>query len=87
MSAMIWVTLIGLAAAAGTTIALFPQCIKSWRTKKTGDLSLIMYVLLTSGVFLWLIYGAIIRDLPLILANAVSFVAVASTLFLKIKYG
>ncbi len=84
---MAWEMLIGLVAATATTTALFPQVFKSWRTKQTGDLSLLMYVLLGSGAFLWLVYGAIISDLPLILANAVSLVAVASMLFLKIRYG
>ncbi len=84
---MAWETFLGLVAATATTIGLFPQLIKSWRTKQTGDLSILMYVLLTSGVLLWLVYGALISDLPLILANAVSLIAVASTLFLKIRYG
>ncbi len=81
------VTLIGLAAATLTTVATFPQVIKSWRTKKTDDISLLMYATLTVGVILWLVYGTLIRDLPVILANAFTFIIVASVLGLKIKYG
>lgn len=84
---MVWETFLGLVAATATTIGLFPQLIKSWRTKQTGDLSIWMYLLLTVGVFLWFVYGMIINDLPVILANGISFVCVASTLFLKVRYG
>ena len=84
---MDWITLLGLVAAACTTTALFPQAIKSWKTKKTLDLSMPMCVLLTLGVALWLVYGLLINNIPLIVANAVSLLATSSTFYLKIKYG
>ncbi len=79
-------TIIGLIAAACTTIAYLPQAIKTIITKDTKSLSLLMYIIITVGVFLWLIYGIIIRDLPLILANAITFLFTATILVLKIKY-
>lgn len=84
---MEWITIIGLFAAVTTTTSLFPQMVKSWRTKKTTDLSLPMCVLLTAGIMIWLVYGFLISDLPILAANSVSLVAVATTLLLKIKYG
>ncbi|MBN1544395.1 SemiSWEET transporter [Candidatus Woesearchaeota archaeon] len=80
-------TIIGLLAATGTTASFIPQVLKIYRTKKTTDLSLKMYAILTTGVFLWLVYGIIERDLPIILANAITFIFSSSILALKIKHG
>ena len=83
---MTLITVLGLLAASLTTISFLPQIIKIWKTQKTGDISFIMYITLVTGVFLWLIYGFLIKDLPLILANLVTLILVSSVLFLKIKY-
>ena len=45
-----------------------------------------MLVLFGSGVFLWLIYGICIRELPVIAANAITFVLITTILILKIRY-
>jgi MtN3 and saliva related transmembrane protein len=79
-------TVIGLLAACCTTIAFLPQAIKAIRTKHTRDLSLVMYSLFTSGVLLWLIYGILRNDCPVIIANAVTLLFAATILFLKIRY-
>ncbi|OIO20143.1 MAG: hypothetical protein CO029_03930 [Candidatus Magasanikbacteria bacterium CG_4_9_14_0_2_um_filter_41_10] len=80
------VTIIGLLAATGTTISFLPQAIKTIKTKETKDLSVGMYVVLTTGVFLWLVYGIILNDIPLIAANAVTFIFTSTILILIIKY-
>jgi len=82
-----WTTLIGLVAATCTTCSFLPQVIKILRTKRTKDVSLLMYTILTTGLFLWLIYGFILKDLPLILANTVSFTLSMCVLVLKIRHG
>lgn len=83
---MIWITIIGLLAAAATTIAFLPQVVRSWRTKKTEDISLSMYLIMVTGGFLWLSYGLLINDLPLVVANVITLSLTISTLFLKIRY-
>ena len=83
---MTLITVLCLLAASLTTISFLPQIIKIWKTQKTGDISFVMYIILVTGVFLWLIYGFLIKDLPLILANLVTLILVSSVLFLKIKY-
>jgi len=80
-------TLIGLAAAFCTTAAFLPQVIKTWRTRSTKDISLAMFLVFTSGIFLWLVYGLIIRDLPLIAANGVTFVLSGTILYFKLRHG
>ena len=80
------ITIIGLIAAALTTISVLPQVIKSWKSKETKNLSLPTYIILLAGIILWLIYGILIKNLPIILANIVSLILISSVLFLKIKY-
>ena len=81
-----YITIIGLTAAILTTIAQLPQAIKTFKTKKARDISLGMYVLLVVGVFLWLVYGLIIKDAPVIFANAITLILVSTILGFKIKY-
>lgn len=79
-------TVIGLLAAVCTTISFLPQAIRVIRTRQTRDISLWMYVIFSTGVFLWLIYGIVIKDLPVITANFVTFIFTLTILVLKIKY-
>ena len=81
------VTLLGLAAAFCTTIAYLPQVVQAWRTRSTKDLSLPMLLVLTTGLLLWLIYGVIIRDVPLIAANSVTFALTGTILYFKLRHG
>ena len=80
------VTVIGLIAAACTTFAYVPQAIKIIKTKDTKSLSLIMYVIMTIGIVLWLSYGILLKDLPIIIANTVTLIFAGIILVLKIKY-
>ncbi len=78
-------TLIGLAAAFCTTVSYFPQVIKAWRTRSTGDLSLKMMLLLFAGLSLWVLYGVRKGDAVIILANVVSLLLLANLIFVKAK--
>jgi MtN3 and saliva related transmembrane protein len=80
-------TCFGLAAAFCTTVAYVPQVVKAWRSKRTADISLGMFTLMVTGITLWLIYGLMMSDLPLILSNAVTLALVASILALKLRHG
>lgn len=79
-------TLIGLAAGFCTTAAFLPQVIKTWKSKSAKDLSLGMYSIFCTGVLLWLIYGIMITDLPIILANAITLILAISILFFKLTF-
>lgn len=79
-------TIIGLFAGTLATISFLPQVIKAWKSKQTKDISLPMYILFVIGVSLWLIYGLMINELPVILANAVTLILAGIILTLKLKY-
>ncbi len=80
------VTILGLIAAICTTISFLPQAIKTIKTKQTKDLSLGMYSVLTTGIILWIIYGILIGDLPIILANGITGIFTTTILILIVKY-
>lgn len=80
------ITILGFVAAALTTISFMPQAVKTIKTKHTKDISLGMYIVLTTGVFLWFIYGIFINDLPILLANGVTLLFIVTILIMKIKY-
>lgn len=77
--------LIGPLAAILTTASFIPQVIQVLRTKNTEGISLGMYAMFVTGVFLWLIHGLMIQDLPVIAANAVTFILASIVLIMKIK--
>jgi MtN3 and saliva related transmembrane protein len=74
------ITVLGLVAAAFTTASFVPQVVKTWRSGSSADLSLGMYSLFTVGIVLWLVYGVLIRDLPIILANVITLLLVLTVL-------
>jgi len=79
------ISFLGFAAATCTTLAFVPQVVRIWRTRSTRDISLGMFVVLTTGVLLWLIYGLIIHDLPLVVANGLTFALSLTILVLKLR--
>lgn len=80
-------TILGVAAGFCTTLAFLPQVLKTWRTRSTADISLGMFLVMVLGIILWLIYGALLGDLPLIAANSVTLFLAGAILALKIKHG
>jgi MtN3 and saliva related transmembrane protein len=84
---------VGILAAATTVVGVamslsyFVQIAKILKTKSAKDLSLIMFTVFCIGLTLWLLYGLAIKNLPLIIVNAVSVVAAYILLGLILKYG
>ena len=83
---MNWITIMGFIAASLTTFAFLPQVIKTWRMKETRDISLWMYLVFTIGVSLWLGYGILIGDYPVLIANGATLILALTILIAKIRY-
>ena len=79
-------TLIGLIAGLLTSIAALPQVVKTWRSRHARDLSIWQPLLLSLGVALWLIYGMLISDTPLILANITPLICNLLLTVMKLKF-
>lgn len=81
------ITVIGLLAGGLTTIAFLPQVLKTWKSKSAKDISLEMFLTFCTGVFLWIIYGLCVGDIPVIVANIMTFIFASTILYFKFKYG
>ena len=80
-------TTIGLVAGTLTSIASIPQVVKTLKTRHVRDISVWQPLLLAFGVALWMVYGILINDLPLILANITPLICNAVLTGMKIRYG
>lgn len=77
---------IGILAGALTTIAFLPQVMRIFKTKHTKDLSLITFSIFTIGVFLWFVYGLLLKEIPIIVANGITFILSTVIVVMKIRY-
>ncbi len=80
---MNWIEIVGLAGAALSSITFIPQVYKAWQTKRVGDLSLSMVMIVFTSTIVWLIYGIALGLWPVILAN--SFICFLSGLLIYFK--
>ena len=78
---------VGLSAAVLTTACWVPQAVKTIRSRDTRSISLVTQLLLNLGILCWLAYGLYLHDVPLIAANAVTFLFVSTILAMKIRFG
>jgi lactoylglutathione lyase len=76
-----WAQGIGYISALLTTTSFLPQAVKTWRTRSTSDLSPLMFTLFCIGVIGWLIYGIILNNLPMILANAFTILLAGTIMY------
>ena len=79
-------TALGLVAGTLTTLSFLPQLVKAWKTRSTHDISFGMLALFSAGLVLWIVYGVIVTDVPVIAANSVTLVFVGLILALKLRY-
>jgi MtN3 and saliva related transmembrane protein len=76
---------IGLFAGFCTTVSLYPQLHRIWRSKSARDVSLTMFLVMGFGTALWLTYGILIRSLPVMAANSLSLLLIIVILVLKLR--
>jgi len=80
------ISILGFIAGTLTTLSFVPQVHKAWRTRRCEDLSYGMLLTFGFGVFLWLIYGLLLRAAPVIVANAVTLTLIVVLLVMKSRY-
>ena len=78
-------TAIGIFAALFTTAAFVPQVLAILRTGNVDGISVTMYSIFTVGIALWLSYGILVQDLPMLLANSVTLILAVCVLTLTIS--
>lgn len=84
---MNYLEIVGIIAGVATTGSFIPQAYKVYKTKKTQDLSAGMFLLMTCGLVMWIIYGIQHQAISIITANIVTLVLTLYILVMKIKHG
>jgi MtN3 and saliva related transmembrane protein len=79
--------MLGYAAATLTTASFVPQAWRTFRTKDVSGISLRMYSVFTLGVAVWLAYGIVLKEVPMMVANSSTLVFACAVLVMKLKYG
>ena len=79
--------LVSAVAATLTTAAFVPQAMHIIRHKETRGISLFMYVSFATGVALWLLFGAMIGNWPIMVSNAITLMLALAIIAMKLKYG
>ena len=85
-NSMDMIQILGLVAGTCTSLAAVPQLVKAWKTKEVKDISLKMFLLYVVGIGLWLVYGILRNDSPIIITNSLSLTFNVAMLVLKLKY-
>lgn len=75
---------VGYAASLLSILNQFPQAIKVIKTKDTHSISLTMYIIVVVCITLWLVYGIMLNDGPLIWANALSLIPILYIFIMKL---
>lgn len=83
---MNWTQVVGTVAGILTAVSMVPQLIKIIRKKEAEDVSITMLSVLLMGLALWISYGIIREDWPIIITNCFSFLVNMFTLIFRIKY-
>ena len=78
--------IVGLIAGICTSISLLPQLIKLLKNKKAEDISLFYLIILFIGLGLWIWYGVLRDDIPIMVTNGFSLIINGIIIVLGIKY-
>jgi MtN3 and saliva related transmembrane protein len=83
---MTTIQLLGMTAGSISAITFLPQVIKTWKTKSADDISLLMFTFATISVVMWLIYGIILKDIPIIYTNSLVLICSVIMLYFKFRF-
>ncbi|MEO7713267.1 MAG: SemiSWEET family transporter [Gemmatimonadaceae bacterium] len=77
---------LGYLAGVITVVAFLPQVMRAWRTRQTRDLSLMGIALLVAAGSLWILYGAMIGDWPIVATNCGMVALNVALAVAKVRY-
>ena len=80
------IQILGMAAGSISAITFLPQVIKTWKTKSAGDISILMFTFATISVIMWLVYGIILQDIPIIYTNSLVLICSLIMLYFKFRF-
>ena len=78
--------LIGYAAGFCTTLSFVPQVLRAWRTHQTEDIAWGWLIIFQCGLAFWLVYGVVLHDWPMILANSITSSLCCTLMLMKVRF-
>lgn len=78
--------ILGMTAGSISAITFLPQVIKTWKTKSAADISLLMFAFATISVIMWLVYGIILKNIPIIFTNSMVLIFSLIMLYFKFRF-
>lgn len=81
------VVITGTVAGILTAVSMMPQVIRTIKTKKAENVSPLMLIMLICGVSLWMFYGFLKKDMPIIFTNGFSVLINMCMLYLRWRFG
>jgi MtN3 and saliva related transmembrane protein len=80
------IEILGMSAGTISSITFLPQVIKTWKSKSAKDISLWMFLLVTLSVIMWLVYGILIKSVPIIYTNSMVLMMSLIMLYFKFRF-
>ncbi len=80
------VLITGISAGILTSVSMIPQVFKTIKTKEAEHISVVMLIILSLGVAMWVVYGCLKKDWPIILTNSFSVLINIIMLILRWKF-
>src|SRR4051794_23227225 len=82
----LFITIVGIVAGVFTATSMLPQVIKTLKEKEAEDVSPVMLIVLITGITLWVFYGILRNDVPIIATNGFSLILNLFMLYLRWRY-
>lgn len=79
--------ILGIGAGICTSVSMLPQIIKTIKTKEAEEVALGMLLTLLAGLIMWIVYGFMKHDIPIIATNIFSLLLNLTMIGLRMKYG
>jgi MtN3 and saliva related transmembrane protein len=77
---------LGYLAGFLTVVSFLPQVLRTWKTRRTNDLSMEMFAIIITASLLWIVYGTIMSDWPVILTNTGMIALNGALAVAKVRY-
>ncbi|PZP42393.1 MAG: hypothetical protein DI598_16985 [Pseudopedobacter saltans] len=78
--------ILGHFGSAFSIVTLIPQVIKTWKSKSVRDISFATLLIQLIQVVAWLLYGILLKNMPLIIVNLFMFTNTFLLVIMKMKY-
>ena len=77
---------LGSIAGLLTTVAFVPQVLRTWQSRSAADLSMSMLVTFALGIVLWIVYGIMLKESPIVVTNVITLILSVALIVMKVRF-